>query len=145
MDLEFKWLRYEVTDQERTQYEQLKGVEGKRKFFGEFWRRRAPGSKEEFLRRVGHANSTFQIMGREGYKTDRGRVYMMYGPPDDYERHPNDSDSRPYDIWTYNSIQGGVFFVFLQRQSGGDYELVHSTHRNELHDENWQRLAGGGQ
>ena len=145
MDVEFKWMRYEVTDNERTQYERLTSVDGKRKFLTEFWRRRPPGSKEEFLKRVGHVNVAFQIMGREGYRTDRGRVYLMYGPPDDYDRHPSDPDARPYEIWTYNSIQGGVLFVFVQRQSGGDYELVHSTHRNELHDENWQRYASGGQ
>ena len=143
MDLEFKWLKYEVTDNEKTQYEHLTGADAKRKFLGEFWRRRPLGAKEEFLRRVGYANSTLQMMGREGYRTDRGRVYITYGPPDDYERHPSDSDSRPYEIWVYNSIQGGVIFVFVQRQPGGDYELVHSTHRNELHDENWQRYAIG--
>jgi len=80
-------------------------------------------------------------MGREGYRTDRGRVYIMYGPPDDNERHPNESDMRPYEIWSYHNIQGGVIFVFVQRSSTSEYELVHSTHRNELHDENWDRVG----
>jgi hypothetical protein len=79
-------------------------------------------------------------MGKKGYRTDRGRVYIVYGAPDDVERHPNESESRSYEIWTYNNVQGGVIFVFLQRDVSGDYELVHSTHRSELHDENWQRL-----
>jgi hypothetical protein len=107
----------------------------------EFWRRRPDSPREEYLKRVAYSNNNFQVMGREGYKTDRGRVYIVYGPPDDIERHPNDSNARPYEIWTYNNIQGGVIFVFVLRQIGGEYELVHSTHRNELHDENWQQYV----
>lgn len=107
----------------------------------DFWGRRPLGLKEEYLNRISYANTALHTMGREGFKTDRGRVYIMYGPPDDYDRHPNDPDSRPFEIWTYHSIQGGVIFVFVLRQTGGDYELVHSTHRNELHDDNWMRFA----
>jgi GWxTD domain-containing protein len=141
MDTEFSWARYEASESEKDQYKKLKGDEPKRKFLSDFWRRRPLGLKEEYLKRVAYTNANHRILGREGYKTDRGRVYIVYGPPDDYDRHPSDSDTRPYEIWTYNSIQGGVIFVFVLRQSGGDYELVHSTHRNELHDENWGRFA----
>lgn len=141
MDTEFSWSRYEASESEKDQYNKLKGDEAKRKFLSDFWRRRQLGLKEEYLKRVAYTNANHRILGREGYKTDRGRVYIVYGPPDDYDRHPSDSDTRPYEIWTYNSIQGGVIFVFVLRQSGGDYELVHSTHRNELHDENWGRFA----
>jgi hypothetical protein len=107
----------------------------------EFWQRRPLGLKQEYLKRVAYANSHFNILGRQGYLTDRGRVYVVYGTPDDYDRHPNEPEYRPYEIWTFNQIQGGVIFVFVQRSSGGDYELVHSTHRNELRDENWARIA----
>jgi GWxTD domain-containing protein len=141
LDHEFRWLRYEAQETEKDQYEQLKGVDAKRKFLSDFWRRRELGRREEYLNRVQHANASFSMLGREGYRTDRGRVFITYGPPDDFDRHPNDSDSRPYEIWSYNNIQGGVMFVFVMRNAGGDYELVHSTHRNELHDENWQRFA----
>jgi GWxTD domain-containing protein len=139
LDREFKWAKYEATDAEKAQYEMLKGIDAKRKFVSDFWRRRPLGLKEEYLSRIAHANANFAALGREGYRTDRGRVYIVYGPPDDYERHPNEAESKPYEIWTYNAIQGGVIFVFAQRQSGGEFELVHSTHRNELHDENWQQ------
>jgi hypothetical protein len=81
------------------------------------------------------------MLGREGYRTDRGRVYIVYGPPDDIERHPNESDTKPYEIWTYNSIQGGVEFDFLQKVQGSDYELVNSTVRSELHDDTWMQQA----
>ncbi len=141
LDKEFEWCRYTAADQEKDQYRELNGEDSKRKFMSDFWGRRPLGLKEEYLNRISYANTALHTMGREGFKTDRGRVYIMYGPPDDYDRHPNDPDSRPFEIWTYHSIQGGVIFVFVLRQTGGDYELVHSTHRNELHDDNWMRFA----
>ncbi len=142
MDQEFDYARYTATGRERDQYEKIEGKEAKAKFLSEFWSRRGLGMKEEYLARIAHANASFRALGREGYRTDRGRVYTVYGPPDEYDRHPSDAEARPYEIWSYNSIQGGVIFVFVQRSTGGDYDLVHSTHRNELHDENWERYAG---
>jgi GWxTD domain-containing protein len=141
LDREFKWTKWESQELERDQYDGLKGVAAKRKFLTEFWSKRAPGARDQYLTRVAYANSNFRVLGSEGVRTDRGRVHVMYGAPDDIERHPNESGTRPYEIWTYNNIQGGVVFVFVLRQNGGDYELVHSTHRNELHDENWGRYA----
>lgn len=141
LDREFKWARWEAMDVEKEQFEALKGVDAKRKFLSDLWRKRGPGTREQYLSRVSYSNSNFNVMGREGYRTDRGRVYIMYGAPDDVERHPNEVDSRPYEIWSFHNIQGGVIFVFVQRNQGGDYDLVHSTHRNELHDENWDRVG----
>ena len=141
LDEEFKWMQWESHESEKDQYKSLKGMAAKRKFMGDFWSKRPVGLRDEYLRRVASANTSFGVMGVPGYRTDRGRVHIMYGSADDIERHPNESETRPYEIWSYNSIQGGVIFVFLLRQNGGDYELVHSTHRNELHDENWARYA----
>lgn len=141
LDREFDWAKYEANEVEKSQFKSLTSVDGKRKFLADFWRRRPLAYKQEYLKRVAYANSTLGVPGRKGFQTDRGRVYIMYGPPDDIERHPSESNSRPYEVWTFNNIQGGVIFAFVQRASGGDYELVHSTHRNELHDENWMRFA----
>lgn len=141
LDLEFKWARYEANDAERSQYGKLDGAAAKRKFLADFWAKRPLGTREEYLKRVGYANRSFNALGIEGFRSDRGRVHILYGPPDDIERHPNEAGTRPYEIWQYNNIQGGVIFVFVLRQNGGDYEQVHSTHRNELHDENWYRFA----
>lgn len=141
MDQEFSWTRYEATEPERTQYEKISGVEAKRKFLTDFWNRRPAGRKQEYMARVAFANANYRALGREGFRTDRGRVFITYGQPDDFERHPSEAEYRPYEIWSYNNIQGGVIFVFVQRSTGGDYDLVHSTHRNELHDENWERYA----
>ncbi|MBP1679173.1 MAG: hypothetical protein H6Q29_1084 [Bacteroidetes bacterium] len=139
LDQEFRWLRYEANDTERSNYEQLSGAESKRKFLSDFWRTRPAGRRDEYLARVAAANQTLRAGGKEGFRTDRGRVLIMYGTPDDVDRHPNEIDSRPYEIWSYNNIQGGVIFVFVQRTAGAEYELVHSTHRNELRDDNWDR------
>jgi GWxTD domain-containing protein len=154
LDREFDWSRYCAVDDEKSQYsklgkskdgktpEEVKGiVESKKKFMSDFWRHREPGLREEYLARVAYSNANFRIMAREGFRTDRGRVHIVYGPPDDVERHPNETETRPYEIWSYNNIQGGVLFVFVLRNSAGDYELVHSTHRNELQDENWDRVG----
>jgi GWxTD domain-containing protein len=139
LDKEWKQTKYEANPEEQSQYNGLKGVDAKRTFLTTFWRRRPAGLHDIYMARVAFANQYFHMMGKDGYRTDRGRVYITYGPPDDYERHPNESESRPYEIWTYNSIQGGVQFDFVLRSPGGEYELVNSTHRNELHDDNWQR------
>jgi GWxTD domain-containing protein len=154
LDREFDWTRYCAIDDEKTQYAKLGKaknaknetevkavVDSKRKFMSDFWRHREPGLREEYLARVAYANVNFRNMAREGYRTDRGRVHIVYGPPDDVERHPNETETRPYEIWSYNNIQGGVIFVFVLRNTAGDYELVHSTHRNELQDENWDRVG----
>ena len=141
LDRDFKWSRYEMVDAEQVQYKQLNGADVKRKFLSDVWRHRPPGAREVYMARVTHANENFGMLGREGYRTDRGRVYIVYGPPDDIERHPNESDTKPYEIWTVNNIQGGVEFDFLQSIQGADYELVNSTHRNELHDANWMQYA----
>jgi len=141
LNREFDWARYEATDAEKSQFKVLKGADTKRKFLAEFWQRRPFELKQEYLKRVAYANTAFNILQRQGYLTDRGRVYITYGPPSDYDRHPNESEYRPYEVWTFQDIQGGVVFAFVQRSPGGDYELVHSTHRNELHDENWMQYA----
>lgn len=141
LDREFQWTRYVSMDDERKQYEALQGVDAKRKFLSDFWRARGLGTREEYLARIAYANTNFRILSRDGYKTDRGRVMVMYGQPDDIDRHPNETETRPYEIWSYNNIQGGVIFVFVLKNAAGDYELVHSTHRDELHDENWDRVG----
>jgi hypothetical protein len=78
-------------------------------------------------------------MGRDGWQTDRGRVYLLYAEPDDVQRFPSSDNGKPYEIWNYNQIESGVVFVFIDRNGFGDYQLVHSTKRGELQDESWQK------
>jgi GWxTD domain-containing protein len=141
IDREFSACRYVAQGDEKSQYAKLAGADAKRKFMSDFWRKRPAGLREEYLSRVAYATANYPVGNQPGYQTDRGRVHIVYGPPDDVERHPNESDMRPYEIWTYHNIQGGVMFVFVLRNVGGQYELVHSTHRDELQDANWDRVG----
>lgn len=146
LDKEFDQSRYVASKQEVDHYKSLKGDDAKRKALFDFWGRRDEDKntlvnemKEEHFKRVGYANINYRNGAKEGWKTDRGRVYVMYGMPDEIERHANEIDTKPYEIWMYHSLQGGVEFIFGDRSGFSEYILLHSTHRNELHDENWQR------
>lgn len=146
LDKENEQSRYIATKNEVEQYKKLKGLEAKRKAMFDFWMNRdedrtTPQNemKQEYFKRVALANNQYKTGFREGWKTDRGRVYIIYGTPDEVERHANELDVKPYEIWFYNSIQGGVQFIFGDRTGFSDYILLHSTHRNELRDENWRK------
>ena len=136
--------KYIATSEEIEKYKKLSNLEGKRTFMNEFWKRRDdnPSTPEneffkEYLNRIEIANQRYGAMGRTGWKTDRGRVYLLYGEPTEIQRYPNQLDSRPYEIWQYNGIEGGVFFVFADLTGFSDYQLVHSTKRGEIRDDNW--------
>ena len=102
--------------------------------------RHRPGetpSSNQYIQRVTYANTNLGVAFHPGWKTDRGRVYIVYGAPDDIERYANSQESLPYEIWHYNNLSGGVIFVFLDRSGTGFYELVHSTYKTEMQDPNW--------
>jgi len=91
---------------------------------------------------VKEASTRFKNLSRNGIKTDMGRVFIMYGEPEQIERFPNQKDTKPYEIWTYEQIESGVSFIFADITGFSNYILVHSTKRNEYHDENWlSRIA----
>ncbi len=141
-DDEIRKLRYLAVDAEKRQMEQLADVDAKRAFIGNFWAGRdaLPGSgraREDYLGRIAAADAAYGERGKEGWLTDRGRIMVIYGKPDDIERHTSMSETRPYEIWEYRGLQGGVVFVFVDRLGFGSYRLVHSTHLNELRNENW--------
>lgn len=141
---EFDFAIYISSDEEKKQFSSLTELDAKRKFLYDFWKKRdlnpiTPENefKIEYMKRVEYANNNFASSFRKGYRTDRGRVYIIYGPPDDIERYPSSYEAEPYEIWNYNSLQNGVIFIFIDRTGQGDYRLVHSNHRNELQDETW--------
>lgn len=138
--------KYIATSQEIDKYKKLSGVDGKREFLFNFWngRDQDPSTKEneyfyDYLQRVESANTRFSSMQKAGWKTDRGRVFIIYGEPSEIERYPNQIESRPYEIWYYNDIEGGVYFIFADLTGFSEYTLVHSTKRGELRDDNWGR------
>lgn len=98
--------------------------------FNAFWKRRNPeassdGSNqllEEFYRRVEVANVRFSWAGSEGYRTDRGRIYILYGPPDSMQNTQRVGATTNYEIWTY--IDLGRRFVFIDKYNDGHYQLL---------------------
>jgi GWxTD domain-containing protein len=144
---EFDQARYLATQQENKTFSQISTAEGRREFLGKFWRDveagkmgYAPIQREEYLRRISVANAQFRALSREGWRTDRGRVQVLYGTPDEIDRRPSSEGGKPHEIWSYYQIENGVVFVFVDRTGFGDYVLVHSTKRGELRDDDWQRL-----
>jgi hypothetical protein len=86
------------------------------------------------------ANARFREKHRDGWKSDRGRIFLTYGEPNDIERNASSSDMNSYEIWQYYAIQDGVVFVFGDVRGLGNYRLLHSTARGELYDSSWMRL-----
>ncbi len=146
INLQFEISKYIATQSEIKAWEKITNVEGKRQFLYAFWKKRDDNpstpeneAKIEYFKRVKYANQAFgNMLQKEGWKTDKGRVYIMYGPPSEIERFPNEKDSKPYEIWHYENIEGGVIFVFVDFTGFNDYRLVHSTKRGELSDYNWR-------
>jgi len=137
---------YLATKTEIDKYEKLSNVEGKREYMFDFWKAKDESenlNKNEFYRnymqRVQICNERYTSMGKQGWKTDRGRVFLLYGEPTEIERYPNQLETRPYEIWQYTEIEGGVYFVFADLTGFSDYTILHSTKRGELRDDNWQR------
>jgi len=113
-----QWLSEEVpyiiTAEERAAFKKLTTDEVREAFIEKFWERRnpIPGSaenefKEEYYRRIAYANSHY-AGSLPGWKTDRGRIYIMYGPPDEIDSHPAHDHvnfAKPTEYWTYRVIR----------------------------------------
>lgn len=100
----------------------------KERRFLEFWKKKDPTPNtlknelmEEYYGRVKYANEHFGHY-IEGWKTDMGMVYIIFGPPSSVDRHPFDIDSKPYEIWYYYEINRR--FIFLDETGFGDYRLI---------------------
>jgi GWxTD domain-containing protein len=145
-------IKYIANKRELQTYQDL-GLEGKTRFLEEFWQRRDPDPtafgnefREEHTRRWNFANQQFSKFKQgDGWKSDRGRVYIIYGPPDDIERHPSDFSSVAWEQWFYYSLEGGVHFVFADLSGFDNFVLLHSNARNELRDWGWQEKLFPGQ
>lgn len=103
-----------------------------KEIFEAYWKKRdpTPATEEnelevEFYNRVALANQKFSSFkeGRQGWKTDRGRIYITYGPPTDYERPtPEPGSMVQYEIWYYRSLHKR--FVFIDRYGTNEYRLI---------------------
>ena len=141
-DNEFMAIMYFINEVQKKTYESYSSVESKRKFLYDFWNTNSltatSENRVEHLKRVKYARKNFGSFSKDGVKSDRGRVYLLYGPPDDVERNASQMDSKPFEVWTYNSIEDGVEFIFADLTGYGDYELVHSTKRGEISNQEWE-------
>ncbi|MFH1249644.1 MAG: GWxTD domain-containing protein [bacterium] len=141
----FNPLKYYATDKERKMFRKS-NVEGKRNIINNFWKTRdsdptTPLNEAEFeyQQRMKYVVEQFSSPQRVGWKTDMGRVFLIYGQPSEIERFPSSLETKPYQIWYYYEFEGGAIFVFVDKSGFGMMELVHSTARNELQDEAWER------
>jgi GWxTD domain-containing protein len=146
LDEVFAFSKYVASSAEISQWNKMEEAEAKRVFIFNFWKARDDNintpvneGKRDYFQRVERANQQFGTMQKKGWRTDRGRVFITYGEPSEVERYPNQVDTKPYEIWQYDQIDGGVIFIFADMTGFSDYQLVHSTHRNELRDDNWSR------
>jgi len=143
-----KDVTYVITDEERRAFKKLQTDLEREKFIEEFWRRRDPDPdtdenefKEEYYERIAYANEHF-ASGIPGWKTDRGRIWIMYGKPDERETHPmggaydrpsyhggGSTTTYPFEIWFYRYLPGvgsGIEIEFVDPSGSGEYRIARS-------------------
>jgi GWxTD domain-containing protein len=143
-----KDVAYIITPQERDAYKKLKTNEEREQFIELFWRRRDPDPdtdeneyREEYYERIAYANEHYSS-GIPGWKTDRGRIYIMYGKPDELETHPSggsyerpsyegggSTSTYPFEIWFYRYLPGigsGIEIEFVDPTGSGEYRIARS-------------------
>ena len=138
----FDMITYIGSSREQSLMESLDDT-GRENLVRRFWSDRDPNGAEpgnvfmnEMMRRYDYANEQFS--GHiPGWSTDRGRIYIIYGPPRDIERHVNNPDTRDYEIWTY-ALEGETMFIFVDERGFGQYRLVHSNARDEIQNTDWE-------
>jgi GWxTD domain-containing protein len=151
LDDQYKqWLNedvvYIITPEERQAFLRLNTNEEREQFIEQFWLRRSsnpdlPGDdyKEEHYRRIAYANEHF-ASGIPGWKTDRGRIYIIWGPPDEIDSHPTggtyerpmdegggETTTYPWETWRYRYLEGigeNVILEFVDPSGTGEYHLT---------------------
>jgi len=145
-----KWLnedvRYIITPEELSAFKQLSNDEERDQFIEQFWLRRDPTPdtpeneyKEEHYRRIAYANEHFAA-GIPGWRTDRGRIYIMWGPPDEIDSHPSggsyqrpieegggETSTYPFEDWRYRYLEGvgqEVILEFVDSCTCGNFHLT---------------------
>jgi len=147
LNQEFEQLSY-LTSQEQKSIFQNLDVESKRIFLAKFWQKldQAPETeinefKRQYFELIEYANLNFGSMNKSGWKTDRGRILLTYGIPNEIDRNYMAIDMKPHEIWHYHELEGGSLFVFSDLTGFGDFDLLHSTYSRELYQPDWERLV----
>ena len=145
-----RWLddevRYIITDEERSAFLRLSTNEEREQFIEQFWLNRDPTpdtieneTKEEHYRRIAYANERF-ASGIPGWKTDRGKMYIIWGPPDEIESHPSggsyerppeegggSTSTYPFEKWRYRYLEGignDIILEFVDPSGSGEYRMT---------------------
>ena len=102
-------------------------------FVQQFWQQRNPAGtganafKIEHYRRIAFANEHFAT-SQAGWQTNRGHIYIVYGPPDEIEAHPAEAETHfPSQVWMYHHVEGigdNLTISFVDRTGAGDYTLA---------------------
>jgi GWxTD domain-containing protein len=129
VDEDVLWI---IAPEERAAFLKLSTGEERDEFIRQFWQRRDAGApagmnvRAEHYRRVAYANQHFAA-GIPGWKTDRGKIYIMYGPPNSVEAHPV-GVAQPYELWHYREIK--EFGPAEQEQSTQNYKTTIVTRKD---------------
>ncbi len=126
-------------------------VQGKRDFLRRFWAKRDPTRgtvvnelQTDFYSRIKEANRRFREGGAAeipGWRTDRGRIFIKYGPPQEVMQRPQAGNTLPYEVWKYTRNRA-LKYVFLDQTQFGNYALIWTDDRREPSRPNWQSLLG---
>lgn len=148
-----KDVAYIITPQERDAFKKLQTDEERENFIELFWRRRDPDPdtdeneyREEYYERIAYANEHF-TSGIPGWKTDRGRIYIMWGKPDEVETHPaggqyerpsyeggGETSTYPFEIWFYRYLPGvgsGIEIEFVDPTGSGEYHIARDPNEKD--------------
>ena len=150
LDTLYAPLMYLMTSDETGIYSSLT-LEGKRAFLRRFWTKRDPSAgtpanelQAAFYARIGEANRRYREGGAAeipGWRTDRGRIFIKYGPPQEVMQRPQAGNTLPYEVWKYS--QGRLLkYVFMDLTQFGNYALIWTDDRREPSRPNWQSLLG---
>jgi len=97
----------------------------------------------EYLSRVNKANISFKAITIEGYRTDRGRVFLQYGQPNVISDHHFEPAAYPYEIWHYYRLgdqQNKKFVFYAHDVVTNDFQLIHSDAVGELNNYRWETI-----
>lgn len=139
-------VHYQLTPGEKQTLNMLSS-EGKNNFLDQYWREKDsdPATKVienrlQMMNRYGYVQSHFSTNSKssDGWFSDRGRIYMTFGPWEERVDIQTPDLGDPYEVWYYHTVRGGVLFVFEDRGGLHDYRLVHSTMEGEFFDKVWE-------
>lgn len=126
-------------------------VDGKRRWLRDFWARRSPAGgagrnalMDQYYARVNEADSRFKeggAAGAAGWRTDRGKIFILYGQPDERLDRRNNGTTNPYEVWKYTQNRS-LKYVFMDLTRFGNYTLIYTNDIKEQSRPNWQDLLG---